>query len=110
MVLTIRNKVNGLIVLRPSDLKASDKWTVDYTLTEIDRPGRAWELYTACKNRRKLELSRTNTEQDTAANYYLRKIKEMTQQGAKWRKAQDELDKGRRAVVLYGNGRGTDAQ
>ena len=104
MVLTIRNKVNGQIVWRPTDLDASDKWTVEYTLTQMDRPGRAWELYTACKNRRKLELSRSDAEQHTAANYYLRKIKEMTQQGAKWRKEQDELDMRRQAVVLYETG------
>jgi hypothetical protein len=110
MVLTIRNKVNGHVVLRPSDLKASDKWTVDYTLADMGRPGRAWELYSACKQRRKVELSRSNEEQDTAANYYLRKIKEITQEGAKWRKEQDELDRGKEAVVLYGAGRGTQAQ
>jgi hypothetical protein len=109
MVLTIRNKVNGQVVLRPSDLQASDKWTVDYTLTDMSRPGRAWELYSACKQRRKMELSTSNEEQNTAANYYLRKIKEITQKGAKWRKEQDELDRGKEAVVLYGAGRGTEA-
>ena len=110
MVLTIRNKVNGQVVSRPTDLESSDKWMVEYTLTEIDRPGRARELYSACKNRRRLELSKSNAEQDTAANYYLRKIKEITQQSAKWRKEQDELDKGKEAVVLYGAGRGKEAQ
>jgi hypothetical protein len=110
MVLTIRNKVNDQVVLRPTDLQASDKWTVDYTLTDMGRPGRAREIYSACKQRRKTELSRSDEEQDTAANYYLRKIKEITQQGAKWRKEQDELDRGREAVVLYGAGRGTQAQ
>jgi hypothetical protein len=107
MVLTVRNKVNDQIVLRPADLQASDKWTVDYTLTDMGRPGRAWELYSACKQRRKTELSRSDEEQDSAANYYLRKIKEITRQGAKWRKEQDELDRRREAVVLYGTGRGT---
>jgi hypothetical protein len=109
MVLTIRNKVNGQIVLRPEDLEASDKWTVDYTLTEMDRISRARDLYSACKNRRKAEVSRNDAEQDVAANYYLRKLREITQRGAKWRREQDELDRGREAVVLYGTGRGTGA-
>ena len=106
MVLTVRNKVNGQVVLRPTNLEASDRWTVEYSLAEMDRPGRARELYTACKKRRKLELSTPDTEQDSAANFYLRRIKEMTNQGVKWRKEQDELDKGKEAVVLYGSGRG----
>jgi hypothetical protein len=110
MVLTIRNKVNGQVVLRPKDLEASDKWTVDYTLTEMARISRAQDLYKACKNRRRVELSRNDAEQNVAANYYLRKLREITQRGAKWRREQDELDKGREAVVLYGTGRGTGAQ
>lgn len=110
MVLTIRNKVNGQVVLRPKDLEASDKWTVDYTLTEMDRVSRAQDLYNACKNRRKVELSRNDAEQDVAANYYLRKLREITQRGAKWRREQDELDRGKEAVVLYGTGRGTESQ
>ena len=109
MTLVIRNKVNGQAVRRPTGLKASDKWTVEYTLTEMNRPSKAQEVYKACKNRRKVELSRPSLEQDTAANYYLRKIKDMTRQGAKWRKQQDEMDRGKEAVVLYGNGRGTEA-
>jgi hypothetical protein len=110
MVLTIRNKVNRKVVLRPTHLKPSDEWKVEYTLTEMDRPGRAWSMYSACRNRRKMELSRPDVEKDTAANYYLKKIKEITQQGAKWRREQDELNKGREAVVLYGTGRGTEVQ
>jgi len=109
MILTIRNKVNGQVVLRPKDLEASDKWTVDYTLVEIERTSRAQDLYKACKNRRKVEFSRNDAEQDVAANYYLRKLREITQRGAKWRREQDELDRGREAVVLYGTGRGAEA-
>jgi len=109
MILTIRNKVNGQVVLRPKDLEASDKWTVDYTLVEIERTSRAQDLYKACKNRRKVEFSRNDAEQDVAANYYLRKLREITRRGAKWRREQDELDRGREAVVLYGTGRGAEA-
>lgn len=104
MVLTIRNNVNGKAISRPEKLDPSDKWTVEYNLKEEERPEVAWRLYNACKARRKVGLAFSEqSDEDIAANYYLKKIHDFTKKGAKWRKEQDKMDKKREPVVLYGD-------
>ncbi|KAF7507045.1 hypothetical protein GJ744_010973 [Endocarpon pusillum] len=97
--LRIRNRVNEKIVERPTSLASSDVWSLDYSLEEETREAVAQAQYRATKARRKAVL--VDREQNSAANFYLRKLREMASQGAEWRKAQDELDAGRKRVVLY---------
>jgi len=102
MALTVRNKVNGKFIDRPQHLDRSDKWTVEYSLAEIPSAARAWSLYGACQNRRKKKLDDDDdvNEEDVAKNYYLRSIREMSEEGRRWRQQQDRIESKTAAVVL----------
>jgi len=101
MTLTIRNKVNGKYVPRPEKLGASNKWSVEYSLAEIQSQSRAWNLYGACQMRRKKKLDDDGAdEEDVAKNYYLRRIRELSERGRQWRNKQDEIEGKVDKVVL----------
>ncbi|KAL8693657.1 MAG: hypothetical protein Q9218_001567 [Villophora microphyllina] len=102
MILTVRNKVNGNYVLRPNDLGPKDKWSVEYSLDEASSSDRAWRLYQACQARRRKKLD-DNSQDDQVNEYmngYIEKLREMSRQGARWRKMQDEKDKALPVRVL----------
>ncbi|KAI9842091.1 MAG: hypothetical protein M1838_003275 [Thelocarpon superellum] len=93
MTLTIRNKVNGQYVIRPETLQESDLWSVEYALAEIQTQTRAWSLYRACRERRKKALDSADEDgADAAANFYVRRLWEMSKKGKKWRRQQDLAD------------------
>ncbi|KAI9813758.1 MAG: hypothetical protein M1827_003548 [Pycnora praestabilis] len=100
MTLTIRNRVNDKYVFRPSNISADDKWSVEYSLAEIPSQARAWSLYGACRMRRKKVLDDGDDEEDVAANYYLRMMRELASKGREWRKEMDQQDQKRVKVVL----------
>ncbi|KAI9759136.1 MAG: hypothetical protein M1835_000451, partial [Candelina submexicana] len=102
MTLTIRNKVNGKYVLRPLDLQADDKWSLEYSIDEVPTASRAWSLYGACQARRKSRMDSANddSEDDVATNYYLRRMRELSEKGREWRKVQDSIDAKNEKVVL----------
>ncbi|KAL9610311.1 MAG: hypothetical protein Q9167_004973 [Letrouitia subvulpina] len=95
MTLTIRNKINGLYVLRPDELKSEDDWSVEYSLEEVLQPGRAWSLYQACQMRRRKKHEELDSrEQDgEELSYYVRKLRQMSREGAEWRKQMDKKDR-----------------
>ncbi|GFF53882.1 mRNA degradation protein pet127, mitochondrial [Aspergillus udagawae] len=100
MTLTIKNELNGNYVERPSNFTASDKWTVQWELTEVKQP-QAQSLYTACQNRRAKSLAtRGEGESGVAANVYIRKLRELSRQGREFRQKEDALDRKRGIVVL----------
>ncbi len=99
LTLRIQHRVNGGVVKRPTHLTSSDNWSLDYSLEEETREAFAQAQYRASKARRKTTLEQR--EGNSAANYYLRKLRDMANSGAEWRKAQDGLDAGRERVVLY---------
>lgn len=95
LTLTIRNMINGRPVLRPVDLKPNEQWAIEYSLDEVPSAERAWSLYQACQMRRrkKLDDDKELRENDDQVTGYIRKLREMSRKGAKWRKEQDEMDK-----------------
>jgi len=97
--LNIRNIVNELPVVRPLGLTIHDTWKVEYTLTQLQEAA-SQRNYTLCKNRRRavLELPQDG---DEAVSYYIRRLVEMSKDGAAWRRKQDELDSQRQRIVLY---------
>lgn len=100
MSLIVRNKVNGKMVERPSNLSPADEWTIDYELTELPS-SQARPLYNACQKRRKVALSgRGEDETDVAANVYIRKLREISKRGREFRNYQDEVDREKGVVVL----------
>jgi hypothetical protein len=100
MLLSINSRVNGRPVLRPCNLEPQDKWTVEYELTEI-QGGQVWKLYEACQKRRQKALAgRGEDETDVAGNNYIRKLREISLSGRKYRQEQDKLDTEGDLVVL----------
>ncbi|KAL8987463.1 MAG: hypothetical protein Q9177_003330 [Variospora cf. flavescens] len=95
LTLTVRNQVNGSNVQRPVNLQAKDRWTVEYSLDEVSTPERAWSLYQACQVRRKKKLDddKARSENDDNVDGYIRRLRQMSRNGAKWRKAQDDMDR-----------------
>ena len=98
MTLAVRNKVNGTETLRPENLGEEDEWSVEYSLEEIEDPKRAWTLYEACRLRRKKRLQSQEEEEKITGFQHM--LRGMSQQGADWRRLQDEKDEGRPKVVL----------
>ncbi|KZF21321.1 Pet127-domain-containing protein [Xylona heveae TC161] len=99
MTLTIRNKVNGQYVLRPENLGPEDRWSVEYDLAEIPTASRSWSLYGACQTRRRSKLEMQSDDSNEAANFFMRRIKELSEKGRIWRKQQDLLDEEIRHVL-----------
>ncbi|KAL8970042.1 MAG: hypothetical protein Q9183_001705 [Haloplaca sp. 2 TL-2023] len=101
MTLTVRNKVNNNYVLRPDNLGPEDKWSVEYSVDEVSSPERARSLYQACQMRRKNKLdAESRSGDDGGADGYIQKLRDISRQGAQWRKSQDEKDKARPLKVL----------
>ena len=101
MTLTIRNKVNGKFVLRPSHLTARDEWSIEYSLTEVDTKTRARALYKACQARRKKKHDKMETKNDEERlNGFLRRLRELSMEGRKWRARQDKEDTKKPVQIL----------
>ena len=101
MTLTIRNKVNGKFVLRPERLTAGDQWSIEYSLTEVDTETRARALYKACQGRRKKKHDKMETKNDEERlTGFLRRLRDLSMQGRKWRARQDEEDTKKPMQVL----------
>ncbi|KAL8855191.1 MAG: hypothetical protein Q9221_000097 [Calogaya cf. arnoldii] len=102
LTLTIRNKVNQNYVVRPEDLGAKDQWTMEYSLDEVSNPDRAWSLYQACQLRRRKKLDSLNGrgDSDDEVDFYIKRLRQMSREGAEWRKKQDEKDKASPVKVL----------
>lgn len=100
MTLMIKNKVNGKEVERPTDFKATHNWEVDYELIELPTE-KARVIYGSCQRRRQKSLmGRGEDETDVAANVYIRKLREISKAGRKFRQEQEKLDKEKGVVVL----------
>lgn len=95
LTLTIRNKINGSDVLRPTALKPNRQWSVEYSLDEVPNAERAWSLYQACQLRRKKKLDndKERSEKDEEVDGYIQRLRQMSRKGAKWRKQQDEQER-----------------
>ncbi|KAL9030071.1 MAG: hypothetical protein Q9196_001762 [Gyalolechia fulgens] len=93
--LTIRNKVNGAYVLRPTNLRSRDKWSIEYSLDEVANPQRATSLYHACQLRRKkkLDAGQERSKDDDQVDGYIRRLRQLSRAGAQWRRRQDEQDR-----------------
>ena len=101
MTLTIRNRVNDSYVLRPENLSAGDKWSVEYAMAEVGDRGKAWSLYLASQARRRKAMDHDEeTDENRRLDSYMRNLRDLSERGEKWRQEQDERDKGRPIVVL----------
>lgn len=97
MHLAIRNKVNGEYVVRPQELKASDKWTVEYALSEIPDQEKAMNLYKACQTRRRTALTKSeDAEANSWAadrnNRFIKTLKNLAKRGRLLRQKMTEKE------------------
>ncbi|KAL4898522.1 mitochondrial protein Pet127-domain-containing protein [Aspergillus ambiguus] len=102
MTLVVKNKVNGRVVERATDFTAMDRWEVDYEVTELQGK-QAYSLYLACQKRREKALAgRGEDETEVANNVYIRRLRDISKQGRKFRQTEEKLDRERGVVVLGG--------
>lgn len=100
MALTVRNKVNGEYVERPTKFTSKDNWVAEYEISDLS-PTQGRVLYRMCQTRRQKELtSRGEDELDAAGNAYIRQLREITKMGRQHRARENELDKEHGIVVL----------
>lgn len=100
MTLTIRNKVNNKYVIRPEKLIPEDTWTVEYALADVKSPSKAWSLYQASQHRRQKQLEVSDDDDSNTVDWYIRRLRELSQKGKAWREQQDRMDKTRPKIVL----------
>lgn len=98
MTLTIRNKVDGRYVVRPTNIENKDSWTVEYSLKELEGP-RANALYASCRGRRMKTFSAEQTV-DPGLEFYRKQLADMSNRGREWRKEQDVIDEAKAVVVF----------
>lgn len=101
LAVTVKNRVNGKVVERPSNITADDDWEVEYEFNEIE-PEHARPLYMACHGRRKQELAgRGEDDVNHASNEYIRVLRQISKAGREYRQEQDAIDKEKGLVVLH---------
>ncbi|KAI9661702.1 MAG: hypothetical protein M1821_008940 [Bathelium mastoideum] len=98
LTLATRSKINGVYRVRPLDLKPTDEWKVEYSITEIESQSRAWTLYKACKRRRKDVLPPDIP--DGRDDYFRQIISGYIDSGRAWRAKMDEWESRRQRVVF----------
>lgn len=102
MTLTTYNQVNGRPVLRPSILRAGDKWTVDYTITEAKTNDRAWATYNSIKTRRRKAVEGSNQPVGSEeVSQYVKYLRTLSKSGRAW-EAEQEAQFGGERVVYKG--------
>jgi Mitochondrial protein Pet127 len=106
--LVVRSRVNDKPVLRPHQITAADKWTLDYNLAPMPEQ-QAEAKYAMCKYRRKNALKESSTS-EIAMNTYLQELVRMSEQGAQWRREQEAQDAQRERVVLYQDRNGNETR
>ncbi|KAJ6024564.1 mitochondrial translation protein [Penicillium herquei] len=100
MALAVKNYVNGKEVIRPENLTEGDEWTLEYELNEVTgKQGAA--LYRMCQTRRQKSLDVGGEDEVAVAqNIYIRRLRNISKLGRKYREQENELDKA--GVVTYG--------
>ena len=86
-------------VTRPTNFTSADgHWQMDHSIEEITNPHKKWELYEACKRRRKGVMNRDSD----FANSYIRQLRDLSRKGKQRRMAKvaEEQKSLKQAVVL----------
>ncbi|KAK4622461.1 mRNA degradation protein, mitochondrial [Fulvia fulva] len=100
----VQSKVDGEFIEgdRPTDLKKTQKWEIDYILNEYEITRHQWALYEDCKARRKHALDNSDDDsdgvEDKSLKGYLQFLKGMSEKGAEIRRKVDEMDKGKEVL------------
>ncbi|KAG7288778.1 hypothetical protein NEMBOFW57_005136 [Staphylotrichum longicolle] len=103
LILTIRNKVDGEYVVRPENLDAKQRWTVEYALEEIPER-RANTLYRMVLNRRRNLLYPDDGYDKDAKWYHMfrGRLDAYSQSGRSFRRREDARLRDEPVVHVYG--------
>ncbi|KAI8633182.1 Pet127-domain-containing protein [Xylariaceae sp. FL1651] len=94
LVLTIKNKVNGVYVDRPGKLLGNDDWTVEYDIQEVNGE-RAQKIYQQCTERRRKVFQDTGDKETEWYKMFSGQLKRATEQGRKYRAGEAKRAEGR---------------
>ncbi|RYP69558.1 hypothetical protein DL771_006073 [Monosporascus sp. 5C6A] len=103
MVLTIKNKINGIYVTRPDNLSKHDEWVLEYNIEELPDQ-RARRFYAQCKTRRRKALV---DERDKDSEWYAMfqgQLEKRTQKGREWRARELERSQNKPVHVVGQDG------
>ncbi|KAF2738558.1 Pet127-domain-containing protein [Polyplosphaeria fusca] len=104
--LTVRNRVNGEYVLRPTDFTADDTWSLEYHLKEIDPQQNPHKLYRQLRERRFRLVGMSEEDRSKQLKTYRQMLRTYSDKGRAWREQQDKLDaeKGQQVYRPFGPG------
>ncbi|RVX69426.1 hypothetical protein B0A52_06489 [Exophiala mesophila] len=100
--LTVRNVVNGLVVPCPKEMTAEDTWDVEHSLVPMDNSS-AQRHYRLSRGRLR-KVMEALSEERARSVYYIRRLVTLSQEGAEWRRLQDEYEATQKRILLYGGG------
>lgn len=101
MYVTIRNKVKGQYVDRPTTKEDTRDWSIEYAISEIPEE-KAQGIYAKIKRRRKSVLSDNPTGR--SADWYRMfrgRLPEMAREGAKYRQKRQRQEEGKSIYVAW---------
>ncbi|KAF4584469.1 PET127-like protein [Ophiocordyceps camponoti-floridani] len=102
MYVTIRNKVNGLYVERPSCSQTVKDWSIEYSINEMDT-GKARQIYREIKTRRK-KIHNSQDPELRAQEWYRMfggKLSELSQKGRDYRARKMREEAGNPIQVVW---------
>lgn len=108
--IAVRSKVNGAAPKdgRPTNLKADDDWTIEYSIQEWDATPHVWSLYADLKAQREAIFTRNTESADHAdgegegklnADGYLQFLRSLSAEARLRRQRRDELEADRVPVL-----------
>lgn len=101
MYVSIRNRVNGEFVERPSITDEAFDWTIQYTITELPDK-RARQIYEKIKKRRKTVLSQDpNVRASEWHRMFQGKLAHVTKKGRKYREERRKEEAGHPVFVAW---------
>lgn len=101
MYVTIRNKINGKYVGRPTGHDHNMDWSIEYAISEIPEE-KAHSVYSKIKRRRKTVLA--ESPGGRAAEWYRMfkgRLPEMTREGVKYRQQREQQQEGKSVYVAW---------
>ncbi len=103
LTLTIKNKVNGAYVDRPTELGKDDDWTVEYEIEEVKQP-RANTIYESLKERRRKVFQDAGDKETQWHFMFSGNLPKYTQEGREFRKQETERAEGQPVYTVDARG------
>ncbi|KAI8950783.1 mitochondrial protein Pet127-domain-containing protein [Xylaria longipes] len=102
LTLTVKSKVNGAYVDRPSKLRDQDNWNIEYEIQEMEQP-RAQRIYEQIKERRRKALYDTGDKDTEWYKMFQGQLEKLTQKGRAFREKESQVSEGRPMYMVGAN-------